>query len=48
MKNKFYKLLLFILIIFPINVYADNSVINGNNFTVFNRTKEEIYKLLIQ
>ena len=43
MKNKFYKLLLFILIIFPITVYADNPVINGNNFTVFNRTKEEIY-----
>ena len=42
MNKKLLKLLLILTIILPLNVYA-NTVINGNDFAIYNRTKEQIY-----
>ena len=42
MNKKLLRLLLLLLLIIPLNVYA-NTVINGNNFAIYNRTKEQIY-----
>lgn len=40
--KKIFKLIISLIILLPINVYA-NMVINGNEFTVYKRTKQEIY-----
>lgn len=42
MNKKLLKLFLFLTIILPLNVYA-NTIINGNDFAIYNRTKEQIY-----
>lgn len=43
MKKTILKILLILTIILPLNVYAQNRVINGNDFAIYNRTKADIY-----
>lgn len=42
MKKKVFNLLLIFAAILPMTIYADNRVINGNDFDVYSRTKEDI------
>ena len=43
MKKKIVGIVLVMFLLLPVSVLADNRVINGNEFDVYKRTKEDIY-----
>ena len=43
MKRKIVSLVLVMFMLLPVTVLADNRVINGNEFSVYKRSKEDIY-----
>ena len=43
MKKKIISLIIIIFMIIPLSVSAENIIINGNEFNVYKRNKEDIY-----
>ena len=42
MKKRIFNLILLLIVLLPFNIYADNRLINGNDYTVYQKSKENI------
>ena len=45
MKKKIVSLVLVMFMLLPVTVLADNRVIDGNEFSVYKRSREDIYNM---